>query len=155
MPASASCVSELDMAARRARPRASQHRRVHIHVRHRTPTCPHPCASSASVPVLLLRTRVASHNVAHETSTGHVPVEVVRRAASQWSRWCVMRKERHETRPLSARDMPKLCSVWIWLPKNMEARAAPKERCVTLAGSSLVVEWCAVTACSVQVRRLW
>ena len=48
------------MAARRARPRASEHRLVHV---------------------LLLTARVVIHNVAHEISTGHVPVEVVRRAA--------------------------------------------------------------------------
>ena len=59
-----------------------------------------------------------------------------------------------EEATFSARDMPKLRSVWICLPKNMEARFALKECCVTLAGSSLFVEWCAVTACSVQVRRM-
>ena len=29
-----------------------------------------------------------------------------------------------------------------------EARAAPRERAVTLAGLSLVLQWCAATACS-------
>ena len=81
VPAFFNCASKLDMAAWYARLRASEHRRVHIYVR--------------QVVVEVERTAgLVARNVTPEISTGHGPVEVVRRAAAQRSRWCVTRKKR-------------------------------------------------------------
>ena len=86
----------LDVAARRARPLASEHRRVHNHVRQVVVEVKHRAA-------LVVR------NIIPEASIAHVPVAdslrlhalevaianvVARRGAAQWSPWCVTRRKR-------------------------------------------------------------
>ena len=109
----------------RARPRASGQRRVHIDVGQVVVDVQR---ADADIPGLLLRAGLVARNVTPETSSGHVHVGVVWRAAAHSSRLYVTRKKRPANlvsfvrRPGSA---PSPSRVYRWYRSGARSRPAP------------------------------
>ena len=143
------------MAAKRPRPRASEHRRVHIHVRHMVVEVQRV---DADVSVLLLR-KVLSPATSHRRYHWSRARCRISQEGSCTMVSMVLHEEEATPQPRPLCAASQRCTASLsgtrGCPRTWRRGLRPRERPVTLAGLSLVLQWCAVTACSVQVCRMW